>query len=478
MGRALLTLGGVAVLLISLFIFARMLLDQEPMRAQRVDQGLNRVVAEVSCPPRHAAEEPPPSPLTPLPAGATPVPARAIRVIDNDRIVDITEDLSDTQQGFVSTLRLRAERADVEQVRLVAADLPRVVCPDDRLDKIHADAVTLAGGEDLPLPELGRYRPYTLEVDQIPREGLYVGDIGFVAQVGGEWVDQEEKVRLAVEAKRPPVLAPTSESETVSLQVVKCEDAGLFGFRGWELGECWLSGFLLPEWALENKIYLDFRNDSWTDIRVGTPVVDLTLAEGEEGGRRNIDAAFVPDGGFVVPYKERGGFWVTLDRGEMAPGQYVGSIEMELGDDQVLMKVPVNLSVRAKPVDALRAILVGLLAGIGWRVYQANKGGAGLHSWPQRLRDWFTGGANPVWTWVGRAVAVLTFLVTAGLGLITEYSPDHTFGNDQARDYVALVVWGFGSQALANALGKLTTNSGMAINASITEARTRSTRTA
>ena len=278
------------------------------------------------------------------------------------------------ENSLVGNLRLTALGGKIDRFTFLSSDLKA----KDGQDKVGRQNITLIGD---PTLEAGIPKDFQVKVTGLRLPGAYTGTLTLLAPGP---TPQSTSVHLTVHARARPELTAMAGTDRVQLRLVNCRRA-LFSMTWTVPGvnwpqqtdilnpNCWLARVLLSDSALLDSLPLNFDNTTLDNVKLlsaNAVVVD--------------DRTRVPlsDAALSLPMVQQdygGGSMVStplsIQRQNIPPGHYTGSVYLTLADRPARVAVPVDLSVRTGPLWPLVALLVGIILGRLFRYMQA-KGAA------------------------------------------------------------------------------------------------------
>lgn len=188
--------------------------------------------------------------------------------------------------------------------------------------------------------------PYDLDikVTGIKVSGTYSGILYFLLPKHG--TADAIHVPIEVIADSMSKLQLRKGSETVKIQIVDCSHLG-----------CLLSGFLEPA-ALRTKYDIPFDN-----VDSGQFSVDGSLAASGERNWGEVTGALTLGLPVTVPSKPIATIPLTIASTKLTPDHYVGDIQLRVPGQDLPLKLPLEVNVKAGPVIPILVLLIGVLTG-------------------------------------------------------------------------------------------------------------------
>ena len=148
-----------------------------------------------------------------------------------------------------------------------------------------------------------------------------------------------------------PTLLPLKGTDQIRLQLVNCQ---------WGL-DCAITKLLLPASATINQRELKFDNSTQSSINV---LNAAAVVQGNSTGYQLTNSAIsFPQEIQPLPANQIVSIPLTLNRSQIPPDQYGGSIYLTLQNRGTRLTLPINLSVRNGPLLPLIVLFFGVILG-------------------------------------------------------------------------------------------------------------------
>jgi hypothetical protein len=262
-----------------------------------------------------------------------------IEVDPNDTPLNIVGWL-DEANSFTGNLRLTARGGNVTAFTFLPSDLKR----EGSDEVIGRQNVTLVGDAaltaDVP-------KDFQVTVSGLKLPGTYQGKIEIL--LPGQNRSDAVTINLKVTAKARPALTPLAGTDQIRLKLVNCSL------------DCWLAQMLLPASTLLNQWQLQFDNAVQANVNV---LDNQVILRGERTGYQLTQSALaLPQSQQSIPAGKGGALPLTLNRSNMPPDHYTGSIYLTLEGRPERLILPVDLNVRGGPFWPLVLLLMGIVLG-------------------------------------------------------------------------------------------------------------------
>ena len=155
----------------------------------------------------------------------------------------------------------------------------------------------------------------------------------------------------ATKPKEEPTLLPLKGTEQINLQLVNCNS----------VLDCGIAQLLLPRSAYINQRELRFDNSTKTPVSI---LNIATVLDGELTGYQLTNKAIsVSQDIKSLPANQIVSIPITINRLELPPDRYSGSIYLTLQDRNTRLSLPVTISVRSGPLLPIVVLFFGVILG-------------------------------------------------------------------------------------------------------------------
>lgn len=277
--------------------------------------------------------------ISPVFAQETPPPV-SLTVAERDNPLIIRGKLDGESNSFSRNVRLTATGGDATELRLLASDLQLEGQPEQQIDRSY---VTILDGISL---SDGQPRDVRVTVNVPNRPGVYTGVLLFLLPDQTE--DEALEIPIELHLAAVPTVLPVIPN--LSWQVVRCDF--------WL--DCKLATWFLPESVVQDQWEVWLDNQTAQAVEVVDGVTVLYGAKSGHAARANDVVLTVPHS---LPANQVDPIAVTINRQQLAPDSYQGTMRFKLEDVDTPLSVPTNISVRQGPLMALIVVLLGILLG-------------------------------------------------------------------------------------------------------------------
>lgn len=303
--------------------------------------------------------------LVPFTLAQETTPPLNLTVASEDNPLLIRGRLDGQTSSFSGNVRLTVTGGDASDLRLLASDFQHESQLDLQIDRSY---VTIPAGINL---SAGQPRDVRVTVNNVTRPGIYTGVLKFLLPGQAESDALVIPMELHLDAK--PNVVPVTPA--LSWQVVRCEH--------WL--DCRLATWFLPANVVQDgrEVWLD--NQTVQAVEVVDGVVLLQGATSGSTVRANQVTLAVPH---TLPASQVEPIAVTINRQQLAPDSYRGSLSFQLAGADAPVVVTTSLDVRQGPFWALVVVLLGILLGRLVRDMETSTAQAQVKLMPEYLRLW------------------------------------------------------------------------------------------
>jgi hypothetical protein len=279
--------------------------------------------------------------VTTFPARAqSPTPTRTLTVAGEDNPLIIHGRLDGQTSSFSGNVRLTLAGGDTEELLLLSSALKHNGRSDWDIDRSN---ITIPPGVSL---RDGQPTDVRITVSNALHPGTYTGDLQFFLPGQAE----TEALVIQLELHLDAVPQVVSIAPSLSWQVVRCDS--------WL--DCRLAMWFLPASAVQDnwQVWLDNQTAQAVEVLDG-----IAILPGATSGIAPMPDQVTPQTPVTLPANQPIPITVTVQRQQLAPDSYQGTLRFTLTGTDETIRIPTTLSVRRGPLWALVVVLMGILLG-------------------------------------------------------------------------------------------------------------------